>query len=427
MNLNKIFIALCAFMLSSIAIAKDSLPLTEMQRFTTVVEHIKNYYVNTAEDTELYEGAIRGLLASLDPHSAYLNKEEYEELKVNTSGKFGGLGIEVTLEDGFIRVISPIDDTPAQKSGIKAGDLIVRLNDTPVKGLALKDAVEMMRGKPGTDIILTVIREKQSQPLQIKVTRDIISVQSVRSKILADKYAYVRVSQFQSDTGREIIQEIKSLKKKLKNDFAGMILDLRNNPGGILESSVEVADAFLDQDKIGHEAKIVYTKGRMGSQILEKSKGKDLLEQAPIVVIVNGGSASASEIVAGALQDHKRAIVIGTKTFGKGSVQTILPLKENRGLKLTTALYYTPAGRSIQAEGISPDIIVESINVKQEDKDSTNSLLLKESDLQRHLSVKNNSKAKSSDEDLASLIYTDNQLYEALNILKGLHLVKKRG
>lgn len=407
----------------------DKLPLTELERFSTVVEHIKNYYVNPIEDTVLYESAIRGLLAGLDPHSAYLNEEEYAELKVSTSGKFGGVGMEVTLEDGFIRVIAPIDDTPAQRAGVQAGDIVIRLDETPVKGLSLKDAVDMMRGKPGTEITLTVLRAKQAQPIKIKVIRDIINVQSVKSKVIEDHYAYFRISQFQSDTGADLIKEIKALKKTLGKKLYGVLIDLRNNPGGILEASVEVTDSFLDKEKLKHNGVIVYTKGRMGAQITEKAKSKDILENAPLVVLVNGGSASASEIVAGALQDHRRAIIVGTKTFGKGSVQTILPLKDQRGLKLTTALYYTPAGRSIQALGITPDITIEDVTLPKPEKDLLSELLLKEADLSGHLETNNNQqnqeavKTKPNGEDTQlPLMYTDYQLYQALNILKGLHV-----
>lgn len=307
---------------------------------------------------------------------------------------------------------------------MQAGDIIIRINDTPVKGLTLKAAVDMMRGKPGTDVLLTVIRQKESQPLKLKLTRDIISVQSVKSKILDDNYGYVRISQFQNDTGNDLVQTIKTLKKSLKDNLRGVLIDLRNNPGGILESSVEVVDTFLDKDKLKYDGLIVYTKGRMGSQVTEKAKSKDLLGGAPIVVLVNGGSASASEIVAGALQDHHRALIVGNKTFGKGSVQTILPLKEQRGLKLTTALYYTPSGRSIQATGIVPDINIDNIVIPKPEKDSLSDLLLKESDLQGHLENNSNkSAANKDDKDKPTdgpLMYSDYQLYEALNILKGL-------
>ncbi len=411
---------------------ENKLPVTEIQRFTTVIDYIKNYYVNPVEDNVLYDNAIRGMLAGLDPHSAYLDAEEYEDLKVSTSGKFGGLGIEVTLEDGFIRVISPIDDTPAAKAGLKAGDLIIRLDDVSVKGLTLKEAVEKMRGKPGTTLTLMLIRKGEIKPLRIKVTRDLINVQSVKTHMLDKNYAYIRISQFQNDTGDELIKNVRSLKDK--NKIHGVILDLRNNPGGVLDASVQIANVFLDKDKLKYDGMIVYTKGRIGAQIKEKAHSKDMLENAPMVVIINGGSASASEIVAGALQDHKRAIIVGPEpSFGKGSVQTILPLKDKRGLKLTTALYYTPAGRSIQAKGIEPDIMIENLRIPEpaKEKENDNSgLLLRETDLQGHLENNTaevqdagNKENKAKIEKLP-LIYTDYQLYQALNILKGIAVNK---
>ena len=406
---------------------QDALPIAEIQRLTTVIDHIKNYYVNPVDDSTPYDNAIRGMLAGLDPHSAYLDAEEYEDLKVSTSGKFGGLGIEVTMEDGFIRVISPIDDTPAAKAGIKSGDLIIRLDDVSVKGLSLKDSVDKMRGKPGSTITLMLIRKGEAKPLRIKVTRDVINVQSTKARILENNYAYIRISQFQNDTGNELIKTITALKEKHK--INGAILDLRNNPGGILDTSVQIADAFLDKDKLKYEGIIVYTKGRVGAQVKEKAHSKDILESAPMVVMINGGSASASEIVAGALQDHGRAIIVGPEpSFGKGSVQTILPLKEKRGLKLTTALYYTPSGRSIQATGIKPDITIENIRIPEEHKDNDNNgLYLRETDLQGHLEngtmkqseAAENKKPNEKKKDLP-LIYSDYQLYQALNILKGI-------
>ena len=328
---------------NSYAATQPAIPVEELQRFTTVVEHIENYYVNPTSDAALFENAIRGMLAGLDPHSAYLDIEEFSELKASTTGKFGGLGIEVTLEDGFVRVISPIDDTPAARAGIQAGDLIIRINEAPVKGMALKDAVEMMRGEPNTEITLLLLRENTEAPIKIKLVRSLISVQSVKSHSLPDNYLYLRISQFQSDTGVELVREIKAAQKAASNKIRGVVLDLRNNPGGVLDASVQVADTFLDKDNLAYDGLIVSAQGRMpGSQLIEKAKTADLLDGMPLVVLLNSGSASASEIVAGALQDHKRAIIVGEQSFGKGSVQTILPLKDKRGLKLTTALYYTP-------------------------------------------------------------------------------------
>jgi carboxyl-terminal processing protease len=426
---------------------QETLPLEDLQRFTSVVEQIRKYYVKPVDDKELFENAIRGMLSGLDPHSAYLDENEFSDLRANTSGKFGGLGIEVTMEDGFIRVISPIDDTPASRAGLKSGDFIVKLDDTPVKGLTLKKAVEMMRGDRGTPILLTVVRKGTSAPLKIKVTRDIILVKSIRSKLLDKNYGYIRVSQFQTHSGEDLVRAVEKLNKEANNQLKGLIIDLRNNPGGILEASVKIADAFLDKTKLNYNGMIVYTEGRLpGSEIKELATGTDILHGAPIVVLVNGGSASASEIVAGALQDHKRALIVGTQTFGKGSVQTVLPLRDNQGLKLTTALYFTPAGRSIQAKGITPDIEVPDMKMPEVKPDEMEDLVnIRESDLDGHLengakvpeklnepipkldtatSPKEN---KIDTDDAKVLLKQDYQLNEALNLLKGLSFIESRG
>lgn len=407
------------------------LPIDDLQRFTTVLENIKNYYVNPIEDKVLFNNAIRGMLLGLDPHSAYLDSDEFAELKVSTTGKFGGIGIEVSSEDGFIRVITPIDDTPAKKAGVQAGDLIIRLNDTPIRGMPIREAVDLMRGKPGTTLDLTILRKNQVKPIKITVARDLINVQSVRHEIFSNKYGYLRISQFQSDTGEEVLRQLRAIKNVLGNQFKGLILDLRNNPGGIFEASVATANAVLNKQKLKYDGLIVYTKGRLAQpEIKEYAKGKDMLDNLPIVVLINGGSASASEIVAGALQDHNRALILGTRSFGKGSVQTLIELKNNRGLKLTTALYYTPAGRSIQATGITPDILVEDIDitVEQKENDLTN---LKESDLQGHLS-----KPRESNENIDAannrvvtgknqIINRDYQLNSAIMILDAMQHLSK--
>ena len=422
----------------------SKLPIDDLQRFSIVLESIKNYYVNPIDDHVLFNNAIRGMLSGLDPHSSYLDKDEFADLKVSTTGKFGGLGIEVTIEDGFIRVITPIDDTPAKKAGIEAGDIIIRLNDKAIRGMALREAVDLMRGKPGTNIELTILRKQSVKPLKIIVTREIINVQSVRHEILDKNNAYIRVSQFQNDTGDEIVRQIRALKKAVGNNLNGLILDLRNNPGGIFEASVTTVNAFLDQDRLKYDGLIVYTKGRIAkSEIKEYAKGKDILNNLPIVVLINGGSASASEIVAGALQDHKRAIILGTKSFGKGSVQTVLPLKDNRGLKLTTALYYTPSGRSIQATGITPDLLVENKSISTLNNNDINEqdlINIKESDLQGHLplnnteSNKNNNNVstdvetnKTTERDANNLkINKDYQLYQGLIVLKAMSILNSQ-
>ncbi len=402
----------------------ETLPLEDLRTFTEIFAKIKNDYVEPIEDKALLENAIRGMLAGLDPHSAYLVPEDYKELQAGTSGEFGGLGIEVGMEDGFVKVISPIDDTPADRAGVEAGDLVIRLDDTPVKGMALSDAVKIMRGKPGTDIVLTIVRDGEDAPLKITITRDVIRVTSVKSDMLDPGYGYVRISQFQSRTGDNLQEALAKLENTAGGPLKGLILDLRNNPGGVLSAAVSVSDAFL-KDGI-----IVYTEGRLDDAKLKfNAKPTDILDGAPMVVLVNGGSASASEIVAGALQDHQRAIIMGQKTFGKGSVQTILPMDNGSALKLTTAKYYTPSGVSIQAKGISPDIELENLTLADADKPAT--ARIKEADLARHLEGEGDKKGSGQDAEKdkkarAPLARRDYAVYEALNLLKGLSILQKR-
>jgi len=376
------FIALNAsvFATRNDAEAVKSIPFEELRTFTEVFQRIKTDYVEDVEDKVLLEHAIQGMLTGLDPHSNYLTPDAYQDLQVGTTGEFGGLGIEVGMDNGFIKVVTPIDDTPAQRAGIQAGDMIIRLDDTPVKGLNLNDAVKKMRGKPGTSIKLTIVREGQDKPRTIEIVRDIIQVKSVKDRLLEEGYGYVRISNFQSHTGDDLDKAIEHLRKESKSGaIKGLVLDLRNNPGGVLNAAVAVSDAFLN------EGLIVYTEGRIEDSNLKfKAKSGDLLNGAPMVVLVNGGSASASEIVAGALQDHKRAVIMGSKTFGKGSVQTILPMNNNAALKLTTARYFTPSGRSIQAEGIQPDIILNKVEINSVETNGEE-LNIKESDLSGHL------------------------------------------
>lgn len=397
----------------------EALPLDELRTFTEVFAKVKNDYVEPVDDKKLLESAIRGMLAGLDPHSAYLDKEAYRDLQEGTSGEFGGLGIEVSMEDGLVKVIAPIDDTPAARAGVKAGDLIIKLDETPVKGMELADAVRLMRGEPGTNITLTIIREGEEKPLKFTITRDVIKVKSVKADMLEPGYGYVRISHFQAHTGDDLRKAIEDLKNGNNGELKGLILDLRNNPGGILSAAVAVSDAFLDKGLI------VYTEGRIADSRLKfNAKPMDIMHGAPMVVLVNAGSASASEIVAGALQDHKRAIIMGEKTFGKGSVQTILPMSNDAALKLTTARYYTPKGRSIQAEGITPDIVINKVRLAdvQEDRDAT----IKESDLSRHLQNHTGAppmttpSTATTAEKQKSLAATDYELYEALNLLKGM-------
>jgi len=396
----------------SAAAQEKALPLDELRLFTEVFQRIKSSYVEPVDDARLLEDALRGMIAGLDPHSSYLEPEEFEDLQANTSGEFGGLGIEIGSEDGFIRVITPIDDTPAQRAGIKAGDLITKLDETPVQGMSLNEAVELMRGKPGSKIILTIVRQGEEKPLEIEVVRDVIQVASVKSRMLDEGFAYVRVSQFQVDSGKEVN---KHLKRLMKNKLKGVVLDLRNNPGGVLQAAVDISDTFLS------EGLIVYTKGRLAESEQRFSATSDtLVPDLPMVVLINGGSASASEIVAGALQDQERAVIMGVDSFGKGSVQTILPLTKERALKLTTARYYTPSGRSIQAQGIKPDIEVKDADITLREGGRE---FLKEKDLSGHLENGAEQKAAKTKQD--NLAPRDYQLYEALNLLKALAIVRK--
>jgi carboxyl-terminal processing protease len=430
-----IFVGVSVSLTSSVMAEKKTeesagLPLNELRNFSDIFARIKSDYVEDVDDKTLLEHAIRGMLSGLDPHSTYLSPDEYKELKIGTTGKFGGLGIQVGMEDGFVKVISPIDDTPAFHAGLESGDLIIRLDDKSVKGMTLNDAVKIMRGEPGTDIKLTVIREGADKPLPFTVTRDIISVQSVKSRILEPDYGYVRITNFQSKTARDLVSEISKLKKENETELKGLVLDLRNNPGGVLSAAADVSDAFID------DGKLVFTKGRIENSEFEfNAKPGDIMNGLPVVVLINGGSASASEIVAGALQDHNRAVIMGSKSFGKGSVQTIQELRSGGAVKITTARYFTPSGRSIQGEGITPDIILERYEIKDSKEDS--SLRIKESDLTGSISnptksqealKKAEEEGKDSDEKTPEKklkASEDFQLYEALLLLKGLSILSK--
>ncbi len=399
------------------------LPLNELRTFTDVFATIKSHYVEPVEDKELLDNAVRGMITGLDPHSAYLDADAFKDLQVGTSGEFGGLGIEVGMEDGFVKVIAPIDDTPAQRAGVEAGDLIIRLDDTPVKGLSLREAVDIMRGKPGTEIVLTIVREGMDKPLKVTIKRAIIKVKSVRQRTLEKGFGYIRISTFQSHSGESVVEAIEALKDENDGDLKGLVLDLRNNPGGVLNAAVKVADAFID------EGLIVYTEGReKDSRIDFRATPTDVLAGRPLVVLVNVGSASASEIVAGALQDHRRALIMGSKTFGKGSVQTVLPLKGGSAIKLTTARYYTPSGRSIQAEGIVPDVPLEAVSVAAAQDSEFKPVT--ESDLSGHLVNDVDAEKQQNDDavdenSLEMLVNEDYQLYEALNMLRGIVILQK--
>ncbi|WP_237046192.1 S41 family peptidase [Aquipseudomonas alcaligenes] len=396
---------------------KAPLPLEELRTFAEVMDRIKAAYVEPVDDKTLLENAIKGMLGNLDPHSAYLEPEAFAELQESTSGEFGGLGIEVGTEDGFIKVVSPIDDTPASKAGIQPGDLIVKIDGQPTKGLSLMEAVDKMRGKAGSKINLTLVREG-GKPFDVELTRAVIKVKSVRSQLLEDGYGLIRISQFQVNTGEEVGKALAKLRKDNGKKLRGLVLDLRNNPGGVLQAAVEVADHFLKKGLI------VYTEGRIAnSELRFNADPADASEGVPLVVLINGGSASASEIVAGALQDHKRGVLMGTDSFGKGSVQTVLPLNNDRALKLTTALYFTPNGRSIQAQGIVPDIEVARAKLTREDGGE----LIKEADLAGHLGNGNGGadKPSGSKQQKAPRPQDDDyQLSQALNLLKGLNVTR---
>ena len=382
--------------------SRPPLPLDELRQFSDVFGAIKSNYVEAVEDKKLITEAISGMLSGLDPHSQYLDADAFKELQVGTQGEFGGLGIEVGTEDGFVKVVSPIEDTPAAKAGIKAGDLIIKIDEKPTKGMALNDAVKLMRGKPRTPITLTLSRKGEPRPIVVQIIRDVIRVQSVKSRLLEPGYGYVRITQFQEHTVETMVKALDGLYKQQQGPLKGLVLDLRNDPGGLLHGAIGVSAAFLpartlvtSTDGRTDDAKRKYLavpedylRGTREDYLARLPAG---VRSVPMVVLVNGGSASASEIVAGALQDHKRATVLGTQTFGKGSVQSILPLTNNTAIKLTTARYYTPSGRSIQAKGIAPDLLVE----ETPDGD-LNQFRVREADLTRHLSNDKESEAKPS-------------------------------
>lgn len=399
------------------------LPLEEIQSFVEVFERISKDYVEPVEDKKLLEGAISGMLSSLDPHSAYLPPSNFKKMEEHTTGEFGGLGMEVGMEDGFVKVVSPIDDTPAQKGGVMAGDLIIKLNDEPVKGKTLADAVKIMRGKPGSKIKLTIVREGEDKPIIKELTRAVIKVKSVKEQLLPGGMGYVRISQFQLRTGEDLTKSIEKLETQNKQPLNGLVLDLRNNPGGVLRAAVQVSDAFLE------DGLIVYTKGRVeNSQMRFEAESGDVMKGKPIVVLINEGSASASEIVSGALQDHKRALIMGRTSFGKGSVQTLMPLNNGGAIKVTTARYFTPAGRSIQAEGIKPDIKIDQVKIeKLKASDFGN---VKEKDLTGHLDSEDDKKQlevnrEKEDKKLDELLSSDYELHEALNLLKGMYFTQQ--
>lgn len=396
--------------------AVDELPLEELRNFGEVFERIKRSYVHEVDDKTLLQNAIRGMLSGLDPHSAYLDSEDFSELQESTQGEFGGLGLEVGTENGFIKIITPIDDTPAARAGLRPHDLIIKLDDTPVKGMSLNKAIEMMRGKPKTSLRMTIVRDGVDAPFEVTLVRDLIRVTSVKHKQLEPGFGYIRITQFQVHTGDEVDKALVKLHQDSPDQkLKGLVLDLRNNPGGVLQAAADVVNAFIS------EGLIVYTEGRLdNAEMRFNATEVNPAQGVPVVILINEGTASASEIVSGALQDHKRAVIMGTPSFGKGSVQTVLPLTNDRGLKLTTALYYTPSGRSIQAQGIIPDIEVKPARLMPIEA----KLQVKEADLDGHLESGQTPKPDQNSAK-AALANTDYQLFEALSLLKGMAILQK--
>lgn len=388
----------------------NAVPLEDLRVFSEVFHQIRSNYVTEVTDQQLLQYAIEGMLNGLDPHSAWLDKESFLSLQEATHGEFGGIGIEVSQENGLLKVIAPIDDTPAQKAGIQAGDIILQIDDKNLKGLSMNDSIDLMRGEKGSPVTLTILRESEKKPLEITLKRDIIKIHSVKSRLINQHYGYLRIAQFQVNTATDAKKQISDMLASTDNQLHGLIIDLRNNPGGVLTSAIELCDLFLQQGLI------VYTEGRNPESREEFFATEKTITDLPIVVLVNSGSASASEIVAGALQDHKRALIVGTTSFGKGSVQTILPVQEDKAIKLTTARYYTPLGRSIQAEGITPDISAPNATLSIKDK----LLDITEVNLARHLDNKKSGKKTDSKETSDSNMSSDYQLHEAVNLLKAM-------
>lgn len=396
---------------------KTPIPLTQIRTFAEIFTRIKLNYVEPISDEKLLEYAVEGMLNGLDPHSVYLKGERYDDLNEGTTGAFSGLGMEVIMEDGFVKVIAPIDDTPAAEAGIKTGDLIIRMDGKTVTGLSLNEATKRMRGESGSKITITILRESEPDPFDVELTRAVVRLNSIKRKRLSESIGYIRVTQFQIATAESFRKELKQFRDS--EGFEGLILDLRNNPGGLLTSAISIADVFID------DGLIVSTKGRLATNDQKyKSTPSDFIDGKPIVVLINGGSASASEIVAGALQDHGRALILGTDSFGKGSVQTVLNIDDKEAIKLTTARYYTPSGRSIQAAGISPDVLVEYREFKDREKGFKR---IKENDLPGRLDndsgeVEALEKPTKNQQEIQLLLARDYQLNEAFNLLNGLIL-----
>lgn len=392
----------------------------QLNLFGDVFERVRAQYVEETPDKQLVETAINGMLMSLDPHSSYLNEEDFEEMQVQTRGEFGGLGIEVTMENGVVKVVSPIDDTPAYRAGVQAGDYITHLDDTPIIGMTLNEAVDKMRGKVGTSIKLTIRRKDVPDAIEVSLVRDVIKISAVKHEVKENDIGYIRITTFNQNTDSGVRKAVTEIKEKAGGKLLGYVIDLRNNPGGLLDQAIAVADDFLDKGEI------VSTRGRHEEDTKrDNSTPGDIADGLPLVVIINGGSASASEIVAGALQDHKRAIVLGEQSFGKGSVQTVIPLPGHGAMRLTTARYYTPSGRSIQAKGIEPDIKVEQAKVEK-----ISSAGIHEADLRGALKNPNedkaNEKGQDSKETDGEKKAEDYQLSRAIDLIRGVSLYSTR-
>ncbi len=402
---------------------EQQIPDQDVERLARAVDAIQRYYIKPVSDSTLLADAIRGMVSHLDPHSSFLDKEDLDELQTTVSGEFVGIGVELTTEKGLLKVISPIDGSPAAKAGMKPGDYIIKINNKLVQDMSLRDAINRIKGKIGTPVTLTILRKGENKPLNLVVMREKVQMHAVTSKMLAPGYAYIRVALFQGQVAPEVRAAIEKLKVQSGGKLSGLVLDLRGNPGGLLDASADVVDLFLD-DTSKYKNLIVYTKGRVKtSDVSFYAHAGDIIKGVPIVVLINGGSASASEITAGALQDYQRAIIMGTRSFGKGSVQTVIPIGPHSAIKLTTALYYTPAGREIQARGIEPNVIVPEMSVN--DKKTSGGLDLDEANYDDH--IKNHDAAaeeKSDKKEDATLAKDDYQLYQALMMLQGMHAMR---
>ncbi len=397
---------------------EETSPYREIELLTDVISIIQRSYVEEVDLSSLVQGALKGMLATLDPHSAFMPPDVYREMKIDTEGEFGGLGIEITLREGVLTIVAPIEDTPADRIGLMAGDIIVAIDDQPTKDLSIMEAVKLMRGPAGASIEISIMRDSFDKPKDFTIVREVIQLKSVKVRMLEDGYAYVRLSQFQTHTAEELTQGLEDLKQDGDGNFKGLILDLRNNPGGLLDQAVRVSDIFLS------EGLIVYTQGReTGSQMSFSATVPGTEPFYPMVVLINEGSASASEIVAGALHDHDRALIMGTQSFGKGSVQTIIPLSDESGLRLTTARYFTPSGISIQALGIVPDLIVPRMEMREIPQPSGH---VREQDLAGHFETLGQESSSQGDSanGLDEATRNDNQLIRALDLLKGLTIFK---